>query len=410
MDKMKRFFWVGFLLIASFFSWAQKNATPYVVLVSFDGFRYDYVTKYNLPHFKELMNQGASAEAMIPSFPSKTFPNHYTIVTGLYPGHHGLVDNSFYDRKLKRQYGMRDQSAVTDPVFYGGTPLWQLAQQQGLKSASYFWVGSEAPVRGKFPDYYFKFDDTFPNEKRIDQVIDWLSLPEEDRPHFISIYFSLVDHVSHDFGPNSKETQQAVITADSLLGNMMDKLKSVKLPVNLIVVSDHGMVELKQEKTTYITLNKLFNTNDKEIILANGGTQAHLYTNNPDSLYTILKKQENHFKVYRQKDFPFHWNYKNQRVGDPMIVANLGYYITTAAKDFVKNPPKIPVFGVHGYDPMETKDTHAIFYAMGPNIKSGIIIKPFENIHVYPFIAKILGLKIPKVDGDVKVLNGIYKK
>lgn len=407
--KMKRFFCVVFLF-ATFSSWAQKNATPYVVLVSFDGFRYDYVAKYNLPHFKELMKQGASAEAMIPSFPSKTFPNHYTIVTGLYPGHHGLVDNSFYDPKLKRSYGMKDHGVVGDPVFYGGTPLWQLAQQQGLKSASYFWVGSETPIQGRFPDYYFKYDDDFPNEERIDQVVNWLNLPQTDRPHFISLYFSLVDHAGHDFGPNSKETRKAVITADSLLGSLMNKLKNFELPVNLIIVSDHGMVELKQEEDTYITLSELLDTKNKKIVFANGGTQTHFYTNNPDSLFQLLKKQENHFRVYRQKDFPGKWHYTNQRVGDPMIVAEAGYYIQVSDRDIKKLAERSAVFGVHGYDPAEIKDTHAIFYGMGPNIKSGVTVPPFENIHVYPFIARVLGLKTPKIDGDVKVLERIYRK
>ncbi|HEY5824870.1 MAG TPA: ectonucleotide pyrophosphatase/phosphodiesterase [Cyclobacteriaceae bacterium] len=406
---MKRFFLFAVLLISQA-AYAQKNQTPYVLLVSFDGFRYDYVSKYNLPHFKELIKQGASAEAMIPSFPSKTFPNHYTIVTGLYPGHHGLVDNQFYDPKLKSSYGMKDPGTVTNSAFYGGTPLWQLTQQNGMKSASYFWVGSETQIQGKFPDYYFKFDDDFPNGKRVDQVVDWLALPEADRPHFISLYFSLVDHAGHDFGPGSKETQQAVMTADSLLGNLMDKLKSIKLPVNLIVVSDHGMVELKQEESTYVTLNKLFDVRDKSVIFANGGTQTHLYTNKPDSLYDVLKKQENHYKVYKRNEFPPRWHYDVERAGDLMIVADLGYYIQVAPRNFEKNPPKSPVFGVHGYDPAEIKDTHAIFYAMGPNIKSGITIPTFENIHVYPFIAKILGLKTPKVDGEVKVLEDIYKK
>ena len=386
---------------------AQKNQTPYVLLVSFDGFRHDYVNKYNLPHFKELIKQGTAAEVMVPSFPSKTFPNHYTIVTGLYPGHHGLVDNNFYDPKLKKQYGMKDQNVVTDPAFYGGTPLWQLTQQQGMKSASYFWVGSEAPVQGRYPDYYFKYDDDFPNDKRIDQVTEWLTLPEGDRPHFISLYFSLVDHAGHDYGPNSKELQQAVTIADNLLGSLMDKLKSIQLPVNLVVVSDHGMVELKQEEATYITLSKLFDVRETSVIFVNGGTQTHLYTNRPDSLYDVLKEQENHYKVYKRSEFPAWWHYDNERAGDLMMVADHGYYIQVAPRSFEKNRS---VFGVHGYDPASVKDTHAIFYAMGPNIKSGVTIPPFENIHVYPFIAKILGLKTPKIDGDVKILEGIYKK
>ena len=406
---MKRLFFFLYF-IAWQFSFAQKQ-TPYVVLVSFDGFRYDYVAKYNPPHFKEFIRQGAAAEALIPSFPSKTFPNHYTLVTGLYPGNHGLVDNSFYDPKQKKGYGMKNRKAVEDPSFYGGTPLWQLVQQNGMKSASFFWVGSEVAVEGKFPDYYVKYDEQFPNEKRIDQVVSWLKLPEAERPHFISLYFSLVDTEGHTSGPNSKELSQTVLKADSLLGKLMAELKHVPLPVNVIVASDHGMVELKQEEQTYVTLNKLFDTKDTTVVFVNGGTQTHFYTNKVDSLYTLLKKQENHFKVYKRNQFPAHWHYdKNDRAGDVLLVVDPGYYIQEGARNFVDHPAKNLFFGVHGFDPEVVKDVYGIFYAMGPNIKSGVTIKPFENIHVYPLIAKILGVKTPKIDGDVKVLEEIYKK
>src|SRR5688500_9149888 len=165
---------------------SQAKDTPYVILVSFDGFRYDYVEKYDLPNFKSFIKKGSASDGMIPSFPSKTFPNHYTLVTGLYPGHHGLVDNAFYDPTLHQYYAIRDRAAVHNPAYYGGTPLWQLAQQQGLKTASFFWVGSEAPIQGKYPDYYFDYDESVPNKKRVDQTVAWLKLPPTERPHFIS--------------------------------------------------------------------------------------------------------------------------------------------------------------------------------------------------------------------------------
>lgn len=406
---MKRVFLLPLVFIIHW-SFAQKQA-PYVLLVSFDGFRYDYVTKYNAPHFKEFIRKGAAAEALIPSFPSKTFPNHYTLVTGLYPGNHGLVDNTFYDPNLKKGYGMKDRKAVEDPRFYGGTPLWQLAQQQGLKSASFFWVGSEVPIHGSYPDYYMKYDDYFPNEERIDQVMEWLKLPEAERPHFISLYFSLVDTQGHNTGPHSKELGQAVLQADTLLGKLMTGLKKVNLPVNVIVASDHGMLELKQEPETFVILSKLFNTQDTTMVFANAGSQTHIYTHKVDSIYDVLKKQENHFKVYKRNDFPDRWHYKNDdRVGDVMMVIEPYHYFLTEGRNFKAPAQKGAVSGAHGFDPALVKDIHGIFYAMGPNIKSGVTIKPFENIHVYPLIAKILGLKTPPVDGDVKVLEGIYKK
>ncbi|HET9053541.1 MAG TPA: ectonucleotide pyrophosphatase/phosphodiesterase [Cyclobacteriaceae bacterium] len=383
--------------------------TPYVVLVSFDGFRHDYVERYNLPNFTKLISRGAAAEALIPSFPSKTFPNHYTLITGLHPGHHGLVDNEFYDPQQKKMYSTRNRKMVEDTSFYGGVPLWQLVQQHGMKSASFYWVGSEAKVLGSFPDYYRLYDATVKNEERVEQTINWLRLPEGERPHFISLYFSLVDHEAHTSGPTSAATQKAVHTADSLLGMLMTKIETINLPVNLVVVSDHGLYEMKREEKVFRYVNKLININDTAVVFANAGSQVHFYTKRVDSLYRILKTQESGFKIYKQDEFPKHWHYGHVRSGDVLMVAEPGTYFLTAPRDLSKWEGT-GNFGEHGYDPTLTKDVYGIFYAMGPNVKKGVRLKPFENIHVYPFIAKMLGLKTPRIDGDVKVLEGIYKK
>ncbi|MBX2944530.1 MAG: alkaline phosphatase family protein [Cyclobacteriaceae bacterium] len=401
-----RYFFVLFLL-AWLTTSAQKNEKPYVILISFDGFRYDYTSKFELPNFTAFVKNGAAADGLIPSFPSKTFPNHYTLVTGLYPGHHGLVDNYFYDKTLDLNYSMRNRTMVENPVFYGGIPLWQLAQQQGLKSASCFWVGSEAPVQGEFPTYYFRYDESVSNTKRVDQVLTWLKLRKKDRPKFISLYFSLVDSEGHNTGPNSEELKKTVLEADSLLGYLMRGLKKIRLPVNVILVSDHGMYELEQKEGTYITLSKFLNLADTTVRVINGGTQAHLYTKNVDSLYNILKSVETNFEIFKREDFPDRWNYRNDRVGDIMIVAKPGYYIQMNSRHFGRL--QSPVFGVHGYDPDEVKEMQGIFYANGPNIKAGITLPVFKNIHVYPFVAYLLGLTPPKTDGSLSVLLPVYK-
>lgn len=404
--KFRLIVWV-LIIMCSVNVHAQER--PYVVLVSFDGFRYDYAERYNLPNFKKMIRNGASAESMTPSFPSKTFPNHYTLVTGLYPGNHGLVDNDFYDPEMKKQYAIKNREMVGDSSFYGGTPLWQLAQAHGLKAASFFWVGSEVKIKGRFPDYYRLYDAGIKDEGRVQQTLDWLKLPETERPHFISLYFSLVDTEGHTSGHQSLKLKQTVQKADSLLGMLLNGVKNTGLPVNVVVVSDHGMLEMKREERVFVYVNKLIDVNNKSVTFANAGSQAHFYTKNVDSLYTILKNQENHFKVYKQAEFPQRWHYNNKRSGDILVVAEPGSYILTAARNF-GSWVGTGYFGEHGYDPYVVKDVGAIFYAMGPNIKMGVVVKPFENIHVYPFIAKILDLKIPVVDGDVKVLENIYKK
>jgi predicted AlkP superfamily pyrophosphatase or phosphodiesterase len=393
---------------------AQHDGRPYVILISLDGFRYDYLTNFAPPHLMAFVKKGTHAEGLIPSFPSKTFPNHYTIVTGLTPGHHGLVDNNFYDRKRRTMYGMRDTSVVVDPYYYGGVPLWQLAKQHGVKSASYFWVGSEMNDENRHPDYYKKFNDKEDPRSRIDQALAWLRLPENERPHLITLYFSSPDHEGHDFGPNAPETRNAVLRVDSLVGNLLQGLKSVSLPVNVIIVSDHGMKELTVQESSYIFMDDLLNRRDTSVIIANGGTQAHLYISNKkkqDSVYNLLKTKQKGFYVLRKNEYPDRWDYKVDRAGDLMIIADEGKYIRGANWDsFLKTAKVGSKFGVHGYDPEEVKDVRGIFYAQGPNIKPGITLPAFQNIHIYPLIAKILALPLPPIDGKSEVLEKIYKE
>src|ERR1700760_211553 len=196
----------------------EQSAKHYVVLVSIDGFRYDYAKLYGAPHLNTIAKEGASApDGMIPSYPSVTFPNHYTLVTGLYPEHHGIVAMSFYDEQRKERYAYNDPKTNSDGSWYGGTPLWVLAEQQGMRSACLFWPGSEAEIQGKRPSYYLRFNDKFDDEKRVDQVVAWLKLPPELRPHFITLYYSNVDHAGHNYGPDSEEVRAAVYHVDAMV-------------------------------------------------------------------------------------------------------------------------------------------------------------------------------------------------
>lgn len=322
--------------------------------------------------------------------------------------------NVFYDRNRDALYGMRKKNLVVDPYYYGGVPLWELAKRNGMKSASFFWVGSEMSDEARRPDYYFPFDDTVNPQLRVDQVINWLKLPESDRPHLITLYFSFPDEEGHDFGPNAEQTRQAVLRADSLLGKLMTGVVSTNLPVNVILVSDHGMYELTVQEETYIFIDELIDRKDPSVKLANGGTQTHLYftdTNKRDSAYAVLKKHEGKFTVLKKEGLPSRWNYKHDRVGDLLVEAKPGYYIREGSRErFMKSAKIGSKTGVHGYDPEATTDVRGIFYAQGPNIKKGTNVAPFQNIHVYPLIAKILGLPLPKIDGKEEVLQKIYKK
>ncbi len=205
----------------------EQQNKPYVILISADGFRHDYAEKYNAVNLLRLSKQGVSASSMIPVFPSITFPNHYSIVTGLYPAHNGLVGNGYYDREKKSMYSMSNRQIVEDGSRYGGTPLWVLAEKQQMLSASFFWVGSEADIQGVHPTYYFNYTEDIPIQRRIDIVIEWLKKPEDIRPHFITFYFPEVDDQGHAFGPDAPETGAAVRFVDSAIGKLTDAVMSL---------------------------------------------------------------------------------------------------------------------------------------------------------------------------------------
>lgn len=387
-----------------------QSKDQYVLLISFDGFRHDYVEIYPTPNFDAFIKNGVASHSLIPSFPSKTFPNHYTLVTGLYPANHGLVDNTFYDKSRNVVYSMSKKELVTDAYYYGGLPLWQHAQENGLKTASYFWVGSEAPVSGNFPTYYYNYDGSVSNKARIKQVRNWLEMAEEERPRFISLYFSLVDSNGHRYGPESPETGESVQEADRLLGLIRKELSKVELPVNVIITSDHGMVAVKDDADNLIELEKYLKEENEAFLTVNNSTHAHLYFNDKskiDSVYHSLKGVSQDFDVHKKGEFPQHWHYniKNDRIGDLIITADIGKILSNKRWE----PRNSPYFGVHGYDPQE-KALHGIFYANGPAIIEGATIASFENIHVYPLVCLLLGIPVPEnIDGEQEVLEGIVK-
>ncbi len=391
---------------------AEQQAKPYVILVSLDGFRYDYPRIYHSPNLDALGARGASApEGMIPAYPSITFPNHYTIVTGLYPEHHGIVANAFYDPVRKQVYSYRDEQTVTDGTWYGGTPLWVLAEQQGMRAACFFWPGSEADVQGVRPTYYMKYDAKFPNRARVEQVLAWLQLPPERRPHFVTLYFSDVDSAGHAHGPDSPEVAAAVREVDDEVGRLVAGLAKLNLRVDVIVVADHGMAKVEGD---WINLSEFFDTR-----LLEKSVESAIYPRsgaNAEKIFAALDGESEKFKVYRNGAVPAGLRFDgNLREGDPVVVPTGPYLIRVNAPPAGAGDtmhPAGPPVGMHGYDPAHMPEMKAIFFAAGPDIRSGEKVAPFENVNLYPFVARILGLDISRlatgpVDGDLKVLQGL---
>jgi alkaline phosphatase D len=388
-------------------AWAQSQ--HYLVLVSLDGFRWDYAKRDNATHLLALGRQGVWAtEGMFPSFPSLTFPNHFTIVTGLYPEHHGIVANTFFDPARHARYSMNDQQAVTDGSWYGGVPLWSLAESQGMRTASLFWVGSEAKIAGFRPSYYATFDsktESTPESQqaRIDDTAALLRLPAADRPHFITIYFSEPDHEGHDFGPDARETRAAELKMDALIGQLRAALKATGLPIDLVVVSDHGMVKSEGD---WINLDQFADLTGFEV------AGPLLYGNTEEArarVYNQLKKASSQFVVYRLKDVPAGLNFnQNPREGDPVVVAT-GPFAIRARAPAPGQPDHHPTAGMHGFDPRKMPEMKASFFAAGPDIVEGKTVAPFDNVNMYPWMAHLLGLHPPKSDGNLNILSATLR-
>jgi len=371
-------------------------------MLSLDGFRWDYPEQAETPNLDYIASQGIKAQSLIPSFPTKTFPNHYTMATGLYPDHHGIVQNSFYDPELDRRYKISDRNAVEDPVFYGGEPIWVTAEKQGITSASFFWVGSETAVQGIQPTFWKRYVHDFPFEQRIDTVIYWLSLPEEKRPRLVLWYMHEPDAIGHDYGPGHPEVIRQVEYLDSLVGVFLDKVK--KLPyageINIIVTSDHGMGPTSKEKTVYLK-----NYISKEWFETIEGHSPNLiFKARPefyDTAWQVLSNIPN-VSVWKHGEVPERLHYGHHiRTLDFILVADSAWQVTTGERISYDG-------GAHGYDNANT-DMHAIFYAAGPAFIHNPDYPSFYNVDLYILLATILGLNPAETDGSAIRIQGMLK-
>ena len=391
------------VLLPGFMKDTRRPYKNYVVMVSMDAFRWDYHKIYNTPNLNELARDGVKADRLIPSFPTVTFPNHYTIATGLYPDHHGLVNNSFPAPERGLYYRMGDRSAVGNPAFYGGEPIWVTAENQGILSASFFWVGSEAPVKGKHPTYWKIYDESITYEERIDTVIKWLSYPPEKRPGFVTLYFDEPDAISHDYGPVSEETGKVVERLDSLIGVLRFKLSSLPYAkrINLIVLSDHGMGQVSPDR--YVNLKAL--VPDRMIASIFGGNPV--YTINPaegkkDSVLYYLNQGKS-LKAYDKSMLPAHLHYgTHPRIQDIVVIADSSWSIGT------RTDGSSYWGGAHGYD-NANPDMHAIFYAAGPAFKKGYFFNHLNNADIYNLICRILKIIPAKNDGNPDNIKNLLR-
>ncbi len=373
----------------------SKSNKPYVIMLSMDGFRWDYPEKTNTPNLDHIEKIGVRVESCVPCFPTKTFPNHYSMATGLYPENHGLIFNRFYATDLGKFYSISNRESVSDSSFYFGEPIWVTAEKQGIRSASYFWVGSEALHDNLFPTYHYDYNGAVPFEDRLDGVIKWLELPEEERPHLILWYMQEPDGIGHYAGPNHPETIEVIEYLDSLVGVFYNKVAELEIAeqVNVIITSDHGMGEISEERTIYFD-----NYINKEWIeYLDGANPAYSIEAKDkfyDTLYSTLSGINN-IHVWKKEEVPARLHFsKNERIKDFVVVADSSWSLLVSSKK------KAYSGGTHGYD-NRNKDMHAIFYAYGPAFKEDYKRQSINNIDIYSLICEILNLEPAKNDGEL---------
>ncbi|WP_249138269.1 alkaline phosphatase family protein [Phenylobacterium montanum] len=393
-----RFLAVLVFALGAFGEGAQAADAPSrapLILISIDGFRWDYLNRGVSPNLTALAAGGVRAERMLPSFPSITFPNHYTLVTGLYPDHHGVVANTFEDPAAPG--GVFHMSSKDEVWWAGGTPLWDTARSQGIVTATEFWPGSETAIRGVRPDYWDAYNAAKGGDRRVDQVLAWLDLPPAQRPGFITLYFEAVDSGGHLFGPDSPQVNTAIASVDGYIGRLVAGLKARNMPTDIIVVADHGMAAVSRDNTVY--LDDLADASAMHVVF----TDAVAGIDIPDTpagraAEARLLGAHPHLTCWKKGEVPKRLHYgTNPRVPDVVCMADVGWLVESRAEAARHH---FPLKGEHGYD-NQAPEMGALFIASGPDFKAGAVLPPFPNVDVYPLMAKLLGVKPEPNDGDI---------
>ena len=408
MSRVRRLAIVVALALALAGVWAPApraaDPDPILILVSFDGWRWDYIDRLPAPNLRALASRGVRASELIPSFPTLTFPNHYTIVTGLYPEHHGIVANTMADPSLPEQFSMSAATAK-DPVWWRGEPLWVTAIRQGRRAATMFWPGSEVAIGGVRPTYWKPYDHELPSLDRVSQVLEWLALPEPERPAFVSLYFEAVDTAGHDYGVESPELAAAAGHLDAALGQLVAGVTRLGLHdrTTIVVVSDHGMTPLSYDRLIY--LDELVDLDTVNVLEWTGMLQLAPRDGNVEALYRRLRGKNRHLAIYKREQTPSRLHYRhNPRIPAIVGIPDEGWAVVSGERLAQRELGA----GAHGFDPAN-RSMHALFVAAGPRTKRGVVVAPFENVHIYNVLCAVLRVDPARNDGDAAMIRRLLE-
>lgn len=411
----------------------EQRDKPYLILISLDGFKSEYIDRFDLPHLRRLAGRGARAKAMVPVFPSLTFPNHYSLVTGLDPQRHGIVNNRFYDPARKDTYVYTETRTVSDGSWYGGEPIWVTAESQGMVAACYFWPGSEAAIKGVRPTTFNKYTSGVTNETRVQTVLSWLQEPVERRPHMITLYFSELDEVSHQHPLEAPEVLKAVQSLDAAIGQLVEGIDRLQVrdQVYLLVTSDHGMVNTSTLQT--VRLDSILDATAIASVEAGfSGPVASLHINGgadrARAIRDLINARIARGTAYLRQDLPARFNYRdNPRNGDIVVVMDEGWTMSASRPAPRTNPAtekpaaetakpaaaeRAPRerWGQHGWD-NAFPSMRALFLLAGPGIREGVIVDEIRNVDVYPLMAELLQLRAaPGIDGETGHIRKLVSK
>ena len=388
---------VPFLFLLFALCGGLLRSEPLVILVSIDGCRWDYPELHEAPFLKSLSREGARLTRLTPSYPTKTFPNHYTLVTGLRPESHGIIQNSFYDSEFDAWFGIGKHPSAREGRWWGGEPIWLTAQRQGLRTACMFWPGTAADILGARPDKWFPFDSDLPNEERVRRVLEWTALSAAERPHFITLYFEAVDSAGHSFGPDAPQTRAALQGIDRALAGLRAGLKRQRVweSTHLIVTADHGMTY--SDPAWSIVLDDLIDLADVQVIFAGSIGGLHVKRGDADALVATLDAHPR-LRAFRRDAVPERLHFsRSPRIPDIVLIPDLGWHIDT--RSWLESNRNVD-YGDHGYDPSEA-DMGALFIARGPRIKPRLAPLPaVDNIHVYQLLCDLLEIEPAPNEGD----------
>ncbi len=376
---------------------------PYVLLISLDGFRWDYAERGITPNLDKIKQEGVSALSFKPSFPSVTFPNHLSIITGMYPQNHGLILN-FFENLYGERYRLSDTNAVKNPAWYWGEAFWETARRNKIITASYYWPGSEVWDENRRPNYYKAYNHNEPHENKINGIIEWLKLPYNERPHFITLYFHDTDSEGHKHGTNSPQIDSTIAVLDSLIGVIRQRIELIgmKDSVNIIILSDHGMTNIREDGI--IIIKEIIGEIDCDVNSSSAITMIKPKNEKDIELvFNKLKKAEQNYKVYYKKDVPAYWNFsRNPYIYPIVVIADVGYKLIYGKSTY-------NAVAEHGYDSHHI-DMHGIFFAVGSKFKKNYRVGTLENVDIYPLLCEIFKIDgRSNIDGNINRIKYLLK-